>query len=210
MWDASQVNKAKIEYFDYANDTTMQDLDDSTTHSHWRLRQTKHHLETKPHHGFKDMDQMCIGYHALYKANVEVGMEPHNAPIGSTARSKSQVVLIPARGSKLDDYDRNPLIVPEYNGKCIRPPGQVDNVVSAGCLGDTIGSDIDTEVMQTDARVSAANKRWYSLKSRGMPCSADRLRAKKGAATTPSEKAGAGTPFRREDAGQLVRVLFVK
>ena len=59
-WDASQVNKAKIEYFDHANDTTMQDLDDSTTHSHWRLLQTKHHLETKPHHGFKDMDQMRI------------------------------------------------------------------------------------------------------------------------------------------------------
>lgn len=168
-WDASQVNKAKIEYFDYANDTTMQDLDDSTTHSHWRLLQTKHHLETKPHHGFKDMDQMRIGYHALYKANVEVGMEPHNAPIGSTAKSKSQAVLIPARGSKLDDYDRTPLIVPEYyNGKCTRPPGQVDIVDSAGCLGDTIGSDIDTEVMQTDARVSAANKMWYSLKSRGM------------------------------------------
>ena len=34
---------------------------------------------------------------------------------------------------------------------------QVDIVDSAGCLGDTIGSDIDTEVMQTDARVSAAN-----------------------------------------------------
>ena len=75
-------------------------------------------------------------------------MEPHNALIGSTARSKTQAVLIPARGSgsMLDDYDRNrtPLIVPECdNGKCIRPPGQVDIVDSAGCLGDTIGSDVD-------------------------------------------------------------------
>ena len=60
----------------------MQDLDDSTTHSHWRLLETKHHLETKPHHRFKDMDQMRIGHYALYKANVEVDMEPHNAPIG--------------------------------------------------------------------------------------------------------------------------------
>ena len=25
--------------------------DDSTTHSHWRLLQAKHHLETQPHHG---------------------------------------------------------------------------------------------------------------------------------------------------------------
>jgi len=48
-------------------------------------------------------------------------MEPHNAPIGSTARSKSQAVLIPARGSKLEDYDRTPLIVPECdNGHCVR------------------------------------------------------------------------------------------
>ena len=78
-WDASQVNKAKIECFDHANDTTMQDLDDSTTHSHWRLLQTNHHLETKPHRGFKDMDQMRIGHHALHKANVEVGMGPQNA-----------------------------------------------------------------------------------------------------------------------------------
>ena len=72
----------------------MQDLDDSTTHSHWRLLQTKHHLETQPHHGFKDRDQMRIGHHALYKANAEVGMEPHNAPMGSTARSKSQACQI--------------------------------------------------------------------------------------------------------------------
>ena len=57
----------------------MQDLDDSTTHSHCRLLQTKHDLETKPHHGFKDMDQMCIGHYALHKANVEVGMGPQNA-----------------------------------------------------------------------------------------------------------------------------------
>ena len=72
-WDASQDKKAQIEYFDYANDTTMQDLDDSTTHSHWRLpvqTKLKHHLETQPHHGFKDMDQMRIGCHALYNANV--------------------------------------------------------------------------------------------------------------------------------------------
>ena len=36
----------------------------------------------------------------------------------------------------------------------------IDIVDSAGYLGDTIGSDIDKEVMQTDARVLAANKMW--------------------------------------------------
>ena len=84
----------------------------------WPL-QTKHHLDTKPHHGVKDMAQMRIGRHDVHKANVEVDMEPHNAPIGSIAKSKSQAVLVPARGSKLDDHDRTPLIVPEHdNGKC--------------------------------------------------------------------------------------------
>ena len=33
-WDASQDKKAKFEYFDFTHNITMQDLDDSTTHSY--------------------------------------------------------------------------------------------------------------------------------------------------------------------------------
>ena len=93
-------------------------------------------------------------------------MEPHSAPRGSTTKSKTQAVLIPARGSSRDDYNTDPIIIPAYyNGTALRPEGQVDIVAEAACLGDTIGSDL-TEVQQTDARVSAlsaASKMWYAL-----------------------------------------------
>ena len=138
-------------------------LDDPTTHKFWKLLQTKQHLELDPHPGFKDRDQFFIGYCALYKANVDTGMEPHSAPRGSKIKSKTQAVLIPARGSSRDDYNTDPIIIPAYNnGTALRPEGQVDIVAEAGCLGDTIGSDL-TEVQQTDARVSAASKMWYAL-----------------------------------------------
>ena len=90
-------------------------------------------------------------------------MEPHSAPRGSTTKSKTQAVLIPARGSSRDDYNVDPIVIPAYyNGAAQRPEGQVDIVAEAGCLGDTIGSDL-TEVQQTDVRVSAASTMWYAL-----------------------------------------------
>ena len=137
---------------------------DPTTHRFWKLLQTKRHLELDPHPGFKDRDQFLIGYCArLYKANVDTGMEPHSAPRGSTTKSKTQAVLIPARGSSRDDYNVDPIVIPAYyNGAAQRPEGQVDIVAEAGCLGDTIGSDL-TEVQQTDVRVSAASTMWYAL-----------------------------------------------
>jgi len=152
-----------IVYRDYQDQSERVQLDDPTTHRFWKLLQTKRHLELDPHPGFKDRDQFYIGCCALYKANVDTGMEPHSAPRGSTTKSKTQAVLIPARGSSRDDYNTDPIIIPAYNnGKTLRPEGQVDIVAEAGCLGDTIGSDL-TEVQQTDARVSAASKMWHAL-----------------------------------------------
>ena len=59
-------------------------------------------------------------------------MEPHSAPRGSTTKSKTQAVLIPARGSSRDDYDTDPIIVPAYhNGTALQPEGQVDIVPAA-------------------------------------------------------------------------------
>ena len=152
-----------VEYRDYPGQSERVQLDDPATHRFWKLLQTKRHLELDPHPGYKDKDQFYIGYCALYKANVDTGMEPHSAPRGSKTASKTQAVLIPARGSSRDDYNVDPIIIPPYhNGTALRPEGQVDIVVEAGCLGDTIGSD-QTEVQQTDARVSAASKMWYAL-----------------------------------------------
>ena len=152
-----------VEYKDFPGETERVQLDDPTTHRSWKLLQTRQHLELDPHPGFKDRDQFFIGYCALYKANVDTGMEPHSAPRGSTTKSKTQAVLIPARGSSQDDYNTDPIIIPAYNnGTALRPEGQVDVVAEAGCLGDTIGSDL-TEVQQTDARVSAASKMWHAL-----------------------------------------------
>ena len=152
-----------VEYKDFPGETERVQLDDPTTHRSWKLLQTRQHLELDPHPGFKDRDQFFIGCCALCKANVDTGMEPHSAPRGSTTKSKTQAVLIPARGSSQDDYNTDPIIIPAYNnGTALRPEGQVDVVAEAGCLGDTIGSDL-TEVQQTDARVSAASKMWYAL-----------------------------------------------
>ena len=152
-----------IDHRDCQGQSKRVQLDDPTTHKSWKLLQTKQHLELDPHPGFKDRDQFFIGHCALYKANVDTGMGPHSAPRRSTTKSKTQAVLIPARGSSRGDYNTDPIIIPAYNnGKVLRPEGQVDVVAEAGCLGDTIGSDL-TEVQQTDARVSAASKMWHAL-----------------------------------------------
>ena len=64
----------------------------------------------------------------------------------------------------LNEYDCTPLLDPAYdNGTAIRREGQVDVVESAGCLGDTIGSDRE-EAAETDTRMSAATKMWHALK----------------------------------------------
>ena len=113
-----------IDYKDFPGETLRVKLDDPTTVTHrsWKLLQTKQHLELDPHPGFKDRDQFFIGYCALYKANVDTGMEPHSAARGSTTKSKTQAVLIPARGSSRDDYNTDPIIIPAYNnGTALRP-----------------------------------------------------------------------------------------
>ena len=151
-WDDDDKS-VLIEHRDFPGETGRVQLDDPTTHRSWKLLQTRRHLELDPHPGFKDRDQFFIGYCALYKANVDTGMEPHSAPRGSKIKSKTQAVLIPARGSSRDDYNTDPIIIPAYNnGTALRPEGQVDIVAEAGCLGDTIGSDKRTPGCRQQAR----------------------------------------------------------
>ncbi len=104
-----------VEYKDFPGETERVQLDDPTTHRSWKLLQTRQHLELDPHPGFKDRDQFFIGYCALYKANVDTGMEPHSAPRGSTTKSKTQAVLISARGSSRDDDTLHPILIPAYH-----------------------------------------------------------------------------------------------
>jgi len=80
-----------IVHRDYQDQSERVQLDDPTTHRFWKLLQTKRHLELDPHPGFKDRDQFYIGCCALYKANVDTGMEPHSAPRGSTTKSRPRL-----------------------------------------------------------------------------------------------------------------------